>query len=88
MLYASDSVLAAMEPGERHREHERATDNPAGFRGAAMEPGERHREHKAQHQIEATPIPWPQWSPVNVTGNTSPLRCRSGGTSPRRNGAR
>ena len=39
------------------------------MRVAAMEPGERHREHRA-----AVPgVAWlhkPQWSPVNVTGNT------------------
>ena len=52
-----------------------------------MEPGERHREHDGdtggfvQYYL-------PQWSPVNVTGNTR-LWCRRPAAAPaRRNGAR
>ena len=38
---------------------------------AAMEPGERHREHD-RGVLELDPVSVvPQWSPVNVTGNTT-----------------
>ena len=37
---------------------------------AAMEPGERHREHGDVATIAAGKVKVPQWSPVNVTGNT------------------
>ena len=39
---------------------------------AAMEPGERHREHKPTGPSAGAGVPMPQWSPVNVTGNTLP----------------
>ena len=38
-----------------------------------MEPGERHREHAPVAASNPTGATVPQWSPVNVTGNT-PVR--------------
>ena len=53
-----------------------------------MEPGERHREHTPPSLRSRASSVTPQWSPVNVTGNT---RRRMEGdrlVTTRRNGAR
>ena len=42
-----------------------------------MEPGERHREHLPSWPILLLAGAEPQWSPVNVTGNTPPDRPHS-----------
>ena len=59
-----------MEPGERHREHGTRAAVLAQDWTAAMEPGERHREHHDDSSTGSRCAVWPQWSPVNVTGNT------------------
>ena len=61
---------AAMEPGERHREHIVALYHLVMDQVAAMEPGERHREHTSKRRSSQPGVSPPQWSPVNVTGNT------------------
>ena len=54
-----------------------------------MEPGRRDREQPLPFGVEVTPGSWPQWSPVDVTGNSvgpgqGPFHSGVG----RRNGAR
>ena len=53
-----------------------------------MEPGERHREHVWRRSGRLDLGDVPQWSPVNVTGNTSAGKSGAAGASFGRNGAR
>ena len=53
-----------------------------------MEPGERHREHDAHSARARSVSSEPQWSPVNVTGNTGVVDADPGLCWGGRNGAR
>ena len=68
---ASDAAVAAMEPGRRDREQPLAAGliAVAGASPAAMEPGRRDRE-QVYAGCDHVDLDAPQWSPVDVTGNS------------------
>ena len=75
-LVQPDSVrlvpLAAMEPGRRDREQNPNVVAPPEMRLlAAMEPGRRDREQADVADPYWVALPLPQWSPVDVTGNST-----------------
>ena len=70
VIQARCGAGAAMEPGRRDREQFQSVRNCAPSHEAAMEPGRRDREQQLEAGNRIVLIQ-PQWSPVDVTGNSA-----------------